>query len=106
MFVMTTRTILVFGKKRPGYGKTLPKKNKIGKFPFLRLSGKWINSSGVSFQKLAYVYEAPAGAFISAKLTFLEISDMPILEKVCISLYVGFDFQLTNLIYEIRQGIQ
>ena len=58
----------------------------MGKSHFLRLSGKWINSSGVSSQKLSYVYEAPAGAFISDKLTFLEISDMPILEKVCISL--------------------
>ena len=53
-----------------------------------------MNSSGVSSQKLAYVYEAPAGAFISAKLTFLEISDMPILEKVCIFLYLGI-FQRT-----------
>ena len=69
--------------------KTLPTKTQMVKFHFLRLSGKWINSSGVSSQKLAYVYEAPAGAFISAKLTFLEISDMPILEKVCISLYLG-----------------
>ena len=76
------------------YGKTLPKQNKIWKFPFLRLSGKWINSSGVSFQKLAYVYEAPAGAFISGKLTFLEISDIPILEKLCISSYLGI-FQMT-----------
>ena len=39
-------------------------------------------------------YEAPAGAFISAKLTFLENSDMPILEKMCISLYLGI-FQVT-----------
>ena len=31
-------------------------------------------------------------AFISEKLTFLEISDMPILEKVCISLHLGFPF--------------
>ena len=88
MFVMTTRTILVFGKKRPGYRKTLPKNPKLEKKHFLRLSGKWINSSGVSSQKLSYVYEAPAGAFISAKLIILEISDMPILEKVCISLYL------------------
>ena len=35
----------------------------------------------VCSEKLPYVYEAPAGAFISANLTFLEISDMPILEK-------------------------
>ena len=34
MFIMTTRTILVFGKKRPGYGKTLPKKSKLGKMTF------------------------------------------------------------------------
>ena len=38
------------------------------------------------------------GLFISYKLTFLEISDMPILEKMCISLYLGYfgsQFQLT-----------
>ena len=64
------------------------------KFHFLRLSGKLTNTSGVSFQKLSFVYEAPAGAFISAKLTFLEISDRPILEKVCISSYLGI-FQMT-----------
>ena len=82
MFIWTIRTILVFSKKRPGYGKALVtyKNSQIGKSHFLRLSGKWINSSGVSFQKLSYVYEAPAGAFISDKLTFLEISDMPILD--------------------------
>ena len=68
------------------------KNNKIGKFHFFRLSGKFINSSGVSSQKLSYVYEAPAGAFISAKLTFLGISDIPILEKVCISSYLVFPF--------------
>ena len=34
MFIMTTRTILVFGKKRPGYGKTLPKKDFWGKVTF------------------------------------------------------------------------
>ena len=33
-------------------------------------------------------------ALISDKLTFLEISDMPILEKVCISSYLGI-FQMT-----------
>ena len=48
----------------------------------------------VCSEKLPYVYEAPAGAFISDKYTFLEISDMPILEKVCICLYFGI-FQMT-----------
>ena len=46
------------------------------------------------FSKAILCQVAPAGAFISAKLTFLEISDMPILEKVCISLYFGFPFHL------------
>ena len=93
MFIMTTRTMLVFGKKGWDMEKRY-KEIKIGKIHFLRLSGKWINSSGVSSQKLSYVYEAPAGALISAKLTFLEISDMPIWEKVSIFLYLGI-FQTT-----------
>ena len=83
-----------FRYKKAGIWKNVTKKSKIGKSHFLRLSGKWINSSGVSSQKLSYVYEAPAGAFISAKLTFLGISDIPILEKVCISSYLGFPFHL------------
>ena len=43
----------------------------------------------ISSEKLPYVYEAPAGAFISDKLTFLEIPDMHIFEKMRISLYLG-----------------
>ena len=89
MFIWTTRTILVFGKKIAVIWKHVTKKRRLGKNHFLRLSGKWINSSGVSSQKPSYVYEAPAGAFISAKLTFLEFSDMPSLEKVCISSDLG-----------------
>ena len=83
-----------FSVKNVRIWKHVTKNAKIGKSHFLRLSGKWINSSGVSSQKLSYVYEAPAGAFISAKLTFLGISDIPILEKVCISSYLGFPFHL------------
>ena len=81
-----------FSVKKNGIWKNVTKKTKMVKFHFLRLSGTWINSSGVSPQKLSYVYEAPAGAFISAKLRFLGISDIPILEKVCISSYLGFPF--------------
>ena len=36
---------------------------------------------GVKYEKLPYVYEAPAGAFVSEKLTILEFWDMPSLEK-------------------------
>ena len=66
----------------------------MGKSHFLRLLWNWIYFVEVSSEKLPYVYEAPAGAFTSAKLTFLEISDMPILENMCISLYFGI-FGLT-----------
>ena len=82
MFIWTIRTILVFAKQTLGYGNTLPKQTKLGKSHFLRLSGKSINSSGVSSQKLYYVNEAPAGAFISEKLTFLNFWDMLILKKL------------------------
>ena len=40
------------------------------------------------------MWEAPAGAFIFEKLRFLEFWDMPIFEKVCISLYLVI-FQVT-----------
>ena len=60
MFIMTTRTILVFGKKGRDM-ETRYQKIQIGKNDILRLSGKWINSSGVSSQKLSYVRLLPQG---------------------------------------------
>ena len=63
MFIWTTRTILVFGKKSPWYGKTLPKKRILGKSHFLRLSGTLINSSGVSSQTKSYVRMLPQGFY-------------------------------------------
>ena len=62
MFIMTTRTTLVFGKK----GRDMEKryqKTKIVKFHFFRLSGKWINSSGVSSQKLACLWSSRRGFY-------------------------------------------
>ena len=54
------------------------------------------NQTGPQFNSLAnpYLVKNKREWSISDKLKFLEISDMPILEKVCISLYLGI-FQMT-----------
>ena len=103
MFIWTTRTILVFTKKSSWYDKTLPKKT-CRKNDFLRLSWKWINSSGVSSEKLPYVYEAPAGAFISEKLTFLKFWDMLILKKLHFCSYLVIREALRSLSKAICWG--
>ena len=56
--------------------------NILGKGRFLRLSWKWIDSSGVSSEKLLYVRRHPTGAFIPETYTLLEFWDMPILKKL------------------------
>ena len=90
MFIWTTRTILVFGKKRSVYGKTLPQKNKIGKFHFLRLSGKWINSSGVSFPKLSYVRLLPQGLLFLKNSHFWKFGTCPVWKSVHFLIFGDF----------------
>ena len=56
---------LDFQQKIPGVKKNVTKQMKANYF--MRLLGKWTYFVEVTFEKLPYVYEAPAGAFISEK---------------------------------------
>ena len=91
MFIWTTRTIFVFGKKWSWYGKTLPKKEFWGKVTF------WDYRENELIH-WRYILKSPPmlgcsrRGFISDKLTFLEIWDMPILEK-CAFPYISWLFK-------------
>ena len=70
-----------FSVKKGRDMKKRHKKIKIGKSHFLRLSGKWINSSGVSFQKLAYVRLLPQGLLFLPNSHFWKFQTCPFCKK-------------------------
>ena len=90
VFMWTTRTILVFDQTSSWYCKTLPKKCFWEKslFDIMRKMNEFI---GGIFSTALLCQDAPARSF-SEKLTFLEISDMPSLEKFAFP-YIWWLFQ-------------
>ena len=79
-----------FRQKKAGIWKNVTKKTKMVKFPFLRLSGKWINSSGVSSQKLACVRLLPQGLLFLKNEHFRKFGTCPFWKSVHFLIFGDF----------------
>ena len=91
MFIWTTRTILVSVKMAVMW-KHVTKKRLLRKSHLWRLSGKWINSSGVSSEKLSYVRLLPQGLLFLKNEHFWKFQTCPVWKK-CAFPYIWWPFQ-------------
>ena len=104
MFIWTTRTILVFGKKVSWYRKTLPKKRKWGKVTFWDHSKNELIHQGYVLKSSPLLGSTPQGLLFLINRHFWKFQTCPFWKKYAfpyIWALLGLIWSLLGLIWSL-----